>query len=238
MTALLQTQNLSRRFPGNRGVSDISLTLEKGDILGLAGLNGAGKSTTLAMLAGVLRPASGEVLMEGRDLHRHAAARRRIGFAPDQAPLYPELTVLETLNYAAALYGLSGKNAAEAVRNVMADWELTEVARRVVRTLSRGYRQRLGLARALVHSPAVALLDEPTEGLDPHQSAGFRRLIARHALEGAVIMSTHQMEVIAGLCNRLVILHEGRILDTRELGNESAAELHSLFTAAIGRDAA
>ena len=237
MTALLHTENLSRRFPGNRGVADFSVTLEAGDILGLVGLNGAGKTTTLAMLAGVLRPSSGRVLVENLDVRR-GEARRRIGFAPDQTPLYPELTVIETLKYSAALYGLSGKAAAEASQRVMTDWGLTDVARRVVRTLSRGYRQRLGLARALVHRPTIALLDEPTEGLDPRQTAGFRDRITEHAGEGAVLLSTHQMEVIAGLCNRLLILHDGRVVHAQRLGNESGVELHALLTDAIGEVAA
>lgn len=237
MTALLTTEHLSRRFAARRCVDDFALTLQPGDIVGLAGLNGAGKSTTLSMLAGALRPTRGRVLVKGRDLLSNPLARRDIGFAPDRAPLYPELTVREYLDYSAALRGLSGKTAIRAVDGVIEDCQLGKSARRLIRPLSRGLQQRVGLAQALVHRPSVLLLDEPTEGLDPQQAAGFRQLVSGRAAAGAILLSTHQLDVIAGLCNRLVVLHEGRQVLDLPLGGETTAQLHTIFARATGTEA-
>jgi len=238
MVALLHAENLSRHYARHRGVDDFTLKLERGDIVGLAGLNGAGKSTTLAMLAGVLRPSRGRVVAEGRDVHRDTKARLTIGFAPDQPPLYPELTVREYLTYCAALHDLKGQAAREAVLNVIHTCQLDDAASRLIRPLSRGFRQRVGLAQALVHSPPVLLLDEPSEGLDPHQVTRFRSLITDHARHGAVLLSTHQLDVIAGLCNRLMILHRGRVVLDQPLADESSTELHALFAGVTGEEAA
>ena len=237
MTVLLSTENLTRRFASRHGVEGLSLTLKKGEIVGLAGLNGAGKSTTLAMMAGVLRPDRGSVLAGGRDILRHPSTRRMIGFAPDRPPLYPELTVREYLDFSAALRGLRGGAARQAVDRVMEHVRLGDVARRVIRTLSRGYQQRVGLAQALVHEPGVLLLDEPTDGLDPRQTEHFRGLVRGQAESGAALLSTHQMDVIAGLCTRLLILHEGRLVSDTPLGDEPSSVLQAAFTAATGAEA-
>ncbi len=237
MTVLLSTENLTRRFAARHGAEDVSVCLHEGEIVGLAGLNGAGKSTTLAMLAGVLRPTSGKVLVDGQNLFRHHLSRRRIGFAPDRPPLYPELSVREYLDFSASLRGLKNSAAKGAVERVMERTRLTDVGRRLIRTLSRGFQQRVGLAQALVHEPAILLLDEPTEGLDQEQTAHFRQLIAEARESRTVLLSTHQMDVIAGLCNRLLILHEGRLVADIPLGNESTGELQSIFTTAIGKEA-
>ena len=234
MVALLHAENLSRRYARHRGVEAFTLRLARGDIVGLAGLNGAGKSTTLAMLAGVLRPSHGHVIVDGRDVHRDPRARLGLGFAPDQPPLYPELTVREYLSYCAALHGLDGQTAKDAVQAVLESCQLEEVASRLIRPLSRGFRQRVGLAQALVHRPPVLLLDEPSDGLDPQQVTRFRSLVSEHATDGAVLLSTHQLDVIAGLCNRLMILHDGRVVMDRPLENESSTELHALFASVTG----
>ena len=237
MAALLQTEHLSRRFASRRGVDDFTLTLRAGDIVGLAGLNGAGKSTTLSMLAGALRPTRGRVLVNGRDLLRNPVARRDIGFAPDKPPLYPELTVREYLDYTAALRGLGGKAAVRAVDEVLDDCRLGASSQRLIRPLSRGMQQRVGLAQALVHRPSVLLLDEPTEGLDPQQAESFRHLVSGRASTGAILLSTHQLDVISGLCNRLVVLHEGRqVLDLR-LAGETTTQLKTIFAEATGTEA-
>ena len=235
MTPLLTTEDLTRRFASRLGVEGLSLSLEHGDIVGLAGLNGAGKSTTLAMMAGVLRPSRGQVLVRGRSIVRDRRARRLVGFAPDRAPLYPELTVREYLDFSARLHGLSGDDVKQAVLRVMERTRLDEVQRRLIRTLSRGYQQRVGLA--LVHHPEVLLLDEPTDGLDPQQTAHFRELVRDEAEHGAVLLSTHQMDVIAGLCNRLQILHDGRLVTDMALDDEPSARLQALFAAATGTEA-
>jgi ABC-2 type transport system ATP-binding protein len=238
MAALLSTEHLSRDFGSRRGVDGFALTLDKGDIVGLAGLNGAGKSTTLAMLAGVLRPTRGRVLVSGRDLFRDAGARADVGFAPDNPPLYAELTIREYLRFSAALRGLKGPQINAAVRRMLDDWVLGETADRLIRSLSRGYRQRLGLAQALIHRPPVLLLDEPTQGLDPQQVERFRELMTAEASAGAVLLSTHRLDVIAGFCNRLMVLHDGQVVHQQELAGESAARLHALFASATGTEAA
>ena len=237
MTPLLTTENLTRRFASRLGVEALSLSLGPGDIVGLAGLNGAGKSTTLAMMAGVLRPTRGQVLVGGRSIVRDRRARRLVGFAPDRAPLYPELTVREYLDFSAALNGLSGDGMKQAVVQVMERTRLAGVQRRLIRTLSRGYQQRVGLAQALVHHPEVLLLDEPTDGLDPQQTAHFRELVRDQAGHGAVLLSTHQMDVIAGLCNRLLILHDGRLVTDMALDDEPSAHLQALFAEFTGTEA-
>jgi len=237
MTPLLTTENLTRRFASRRGVEALSLSLGHGDIVGLAGLNGAGKSTTLAMMAGVLRPSRGQVLVGGRSIVRDRRARRLVGFAPDRAPLYPELTVREYLDFSAGLNGLSGDDMKQAVLQVMERTRLDGVQRRLIRTLSRGYQQRVGLAQALVHHPEVLLLDEPTDGLDPQQTAHFRELVRDQAGRGAVLLSTHQMDVIAGLCNRLLVLHDGRLVTDVALDDEPSTHLQALFAEVTGTEA-
>ena len=238
MTALLSAEHLSRQYASHRGVRDFSMALGTGDLVGLAGLNGAGKSTTLAMLAGVLRPTGGRVLVRGRDVFGDVHARRELGFAPDSPPVYPELTVREYLGYAAALHGLERKEIDRATDRVLEDWQLRDSADRLIRALSHGFRQRVGLAQACIHRPAVLLLDEPTEGLDPQQVGHFRRLMTRHAATGAALVSTHQLDFIAGLCNRLLVLHEGRIVREQPLRGESAAELREIFRSTTGAEAA
>lgn len=237
MTVLLSTERLTRRFAARHGAEDVSVCLNEGEIVGLAGLNGAGKSTTLAMLAGVLRPTSGKVMVAGKNLFRDHLSRRRIGFAPDHPPLYPELTVREYLDFSASLRGLKNAAARKAVDRVMERSRLNDVGRRLIRTLSRGYQQRVGLAQALVHDPSILLLDEPTEGLDQEQTAHFRQLIADGPQSRTVLLSTHQMDVIAGLCNRLLILHEGRLVSDTPLDSETTAELQSLFATAVDKEA-
>jgi ABC-2 type transport system ATP-binding protein len=146
--------------------------------------------------------------------------------------------VREYLRYSAGLRGLEGPQIAAAVQRMLEDWMLGDTADRLIRSLSHGYRQRVGLAQAQIHRPAVLLLDEPTEGLDPQQVSRFRQLMAGQAAKGAVLLSTHRLDFIAGLCTRLMVLHDGRVVREQPLSGESATQLHALFDGAVGAEAA
>ena len=226
MAALLSTEHLSRDFGSHRGVGNVKDTAQMGS------------RATLAMLAGVLKPTRGSVLVRGHDLFRDPGARRDLGFAPDNPPVYPELTVREYLRYSAGLRGLEGPQIAAAVQRMLEDWMLGDTADRLIRSLSHGYRQRVGLAQAQIHRPAVLLLAEPTEGVDPQQVSRFRQLMAGQAAKGAVLLSTHRLDFIAGLCTRLMVLHDGRVVREQPLSGESATQLHALFDGAVGAEAA
>jgi ABC-2 type transport system ATP-binding protein len=210
---VLQLDRLSRRRAGRPAVSDLSLELSHGQVLGLLGVNGAGKSTTLAMVAGALRPDSGSIRLEGEDFLEHPErARGSLGWLPERAPLWPELTVTEHLVAHARLRGLRGTAARQACQRIVERMELQPLLRRLAAALSQGQRQRLGLACALLHQPALLVLDEPANALDPVQSAGLRTLIREQAAAGtAVILSTHLLAEVTAVCDRVAILHEGTL---------------------------
>lgn len=208
---VLQLTNVSRRRAGRRAVEGLSLTLKGGEVLGLLGVNGAGKSTTLSMIAGALRPDSGSLTINGTDfLEYPEIARQLIGWLPERAPLWAELTVNEHLNAHGQLRGLSGKVLSAARDRIIERLELHPLLHRLAGVLSQGQRQRLGLACALVHRPAVLVLDEPANALDPVQVAALRGLIRAEAEAGtAVILSTHLLTEVTAVCDRVAILHEG-----------------------------
>jgi ABC-2 type transport system ATP-binding protein len=210
MSAVLEVSQLARRDGPRVRVSGVSFTIQRGEVVGLLGLNGAGKSTTLAMIAGVLGASAGTVSIDGKDLvARPLEARAALGYLPDEPPLYRELTVDEHLDLAASLHGL-GRGAAEARRRIAKRLGLAGVGRRLAGRLSRGYRQRVGLALALLHEPALVVLDEPTSGLDPAQAAELRGLVGELGRERAVLFSSHRLDEVQRICHRVEILHEGR----------------------------
>jgi ABC-2 type transport system ATP-binding protein len=200
-------------------VDDISFTVARGEIMGLLGPNGAGKSTTMRVLSGFLPATSGTVRVAGFDVfHDSAEARRHIGYMPENNPLYPEMRVREYLKFRARLMGLGWRRSRERVALVMDQCGLTEVSRRVIGQLSKGYRQRVGLADALVHDPDLVILDEPTIGLDPHQIRSVRMLIKSLAGKHTVLISTHILPEVEMMCGRVLIMFNGRVLasDTPE----------------------
>ncbi len=216
---MIEVSNLTKRYTGHTAVSDISFTVGKGEIVGLLGSNGAGKSTTMRILSCYLPATSGTVRVAGFDVFNEAdEVRRRIGYMPENNPLHPEMRVREYLKFRARLKGLSRKRSRERVDVVMEQCGLTDVNRKIIGHLSKGYRQRVGLADALVHEPELIILDEPTIGLDPKQIRSVRQLIKDLGRQHTVLISTHILPEVEMTCNRVVILHAGKILaaDTPE----------------------
>jgi ABC-2 type transport system ATP-binding protein len=216
---MIQVSNLTKRYAGRTAVSDISFHVARGEIVGLLGPNGAGKSTTMRILSSYLPATSGTVRVAGFDVfYESVEVRRRIGFMPENNPLYPEMRVREYLKFRARLKGLGGRRSRERVTTVMEQCGLTDVSRRIIGQLSKGYRQRVGLADALVHEPELIILDEPTIGLDPHQIRSVRQLIKSLAGKHTVLISTHILPEAEMMCSRMVIMFGGKILaaDTPE----------------------
>jgi ABC-2 type transport system ATP-binding protein len=228
---VLQLEGVVRHRAGRPAVRDLSLTLEAGQVLGLLGINGAGKSTTLAMIAGALRPDSGSIRVQGKDFLEHPElARQAIGWLPEGAPLWPELTVREHLDAHGRLRGLTGTNLNVARDAVLARLELENLSRRLAGVLSQGQRQRLGLACALLHRPPLLVLDEPANALDPVQVVALRSLLQELAANGtAIILSTHQLTEVTAVCDRVAILHEGALHHDAPLSTDQHAALEKTF---------
>ncbi len=224
---LLQGEELGRRDGPVARLRGLDLELRAGEVTALLGVNGAGKSTALALLSGALRPTRGRVRVLGLDLHRQPRqARRHLGLLPERPPLYPELTVDENLDFAARLRGLDRRQARQARRRVKRQLDLTTFGRRLAGRLSRGMAQRVGIAQALVHEPEVVILDEPTAGLDPAQARELRQLIAGLGDGRAVLMATHLLQDVEQLCQQVIILREGRPVTRERLGEGKGARIH------------
>src|SRR5438477_539297 len=210
---MIEVGNLTKRYAGVTAVSNISFSVARGEIVGLLGPNGAGKSTTMRILACYLPATSGTVRIAGLDVFRQSdEVRRRIGYMPENNPLHQDLRVREYLKFRARLKGLSRQRSRERADVVMEQCGLTDVSRRIIGQLSKGYRQRVGLADALVHEPELLILDEPTIGLDPNQIRSVRKLIKSLAKTHTVLISTHILPEAEMTCNRMLIMFEGRIL--------------------------
>ncbi len=217
---MIEVSNLTKRYAGRTAVDDLSFTVARGEIVGLLGPNGAGKSTTMRILSSFMPATSGTVRVAGFDVF-HAAdeVRRRIGYMPENNPLYPEMRVREYLKFRARLKGLGWKKSRERVSTVMEQCGLTDVGRRIIGQLSKGYKQRVGLADALVHEPELIILDEPTIGLDPQQIRSVRQLIKSLAGKHTVLISTHILPEVEMMCSRVFIMLGGKILAADTPGN-------------------
>jgi ABC-2 type transport system ATP-binding protein len=216
---MIEVANLTKRYAGRTAVSNISFTVGRGEIVGLLGPNGAGKSTTMRILSCFLPATSGTVRVAGLDVFRHSEeVRRRIGYMPENNPLHFDMRVREYLKFRARLKGLGCKRSRHRVDTVLEQCSLTDVSHRIVGQLSKGYRQRVGLADALVHEPELIILDEPTIGLDPNQIRAVRQLIKGLANTHTVLISTHILPEAEMTCNRMMIMYQGTILaaDTPE----------------------
>ena len=210
---MIEVSNLTKRYAGRTAVDDISFTVARGEIVGLLGPNGAGKSTTMRVLSGFMPATSGTVRVAGFDVFHDAdETRRRIGYMPENNPLHPEMRVREYLKFRARLKGLGWKKSRERVTTVMEQCGLADVGRRIIGQLSKGYKQRVGLADALVHEPELIILDEPTIGLDPQQIRSVRALIKSLAGSHTVLISTHILPEVEMMCGRVLIMLDGRVL--------------------------
>jgi ABC-2 type transport system ATP-binding protein len=211
---MIEVERLSRRYGDFLAVSDVSFSIEQGEIVGLLGHNGAGKTTIMKMLTGFLEPSTGTIRIDGIDLESDPdGVQRQLGYLPENLPLYPEMSVADYLDYAAELRGV---DPAPAVRRAIEATELEGKALDPIATLSRGFKQRVGVAQAILHEPRFLILDEPTNGLDPGQTEHMRALIQRLAESATVILSTHIMQEVDAICDRAIILRGGAlVLDER-----------------------
>jgi ABC-2 type transport system ATP-binding protein len=210
---MIEIEGLTKRFGGMTAVAGLSLSVGKGDVLGFLGPNGAGKSTTMKMVTGYLAPDAGTAKICGHDIERDGiAARRMIGYLPEGAPAYADMTAGEFLSFIADVRGLYGLAAKNRIKDVVELTELKSVLQQRIESLSKGFKRRVGLAQAILHDPPVLIMDEPTDGLDPNQKHGVRRLIRAMAPEKAIIVSTHILEEVEAICTRAVIIDKGRIV--------------------------
>jgi ABC-2 type transport system ATP-binding protein len=232
---MIEVVNLTKRYAGHTAVSNISFTVERGEIVGLLGPNGAGKSTTMRILSCFLPATSGTVRIAGFDVfHDSEEVRRRIGYMPENNPLHPDMRVREYVKFRARLKGLNRTRTRERTDFVLEQCGLTDVSRRIIGQLSKGYRQRVGLADALVHDPELIILDEPTIGLDPHQIRAVRQLIKSLAHAHTVLISTHILPEAEMTCNRMLIMYEGKVLASDTPANlEHLMSSHSQVVAEI-----
>jgi len=235
---MIEVENLTKRYGDLVAVQDISFSANKGQILGFLGPNGAGKTTTMRIITGFLPATSGTVRVAGFDIFEQAReVRRRIGYLPENPPLYNDMSVRSFLAFVGRIKGLSRMAIPDATDRAIERCGLREVSNRVLGHLSKGFRQRVGLAQALIHDPSVLVLDEPTIGLDPRQIIEIRSLIRDLSGERTVILSTHILPEVAQLCDKVVIINRGRIVAEDTIGNLTGEySLEQVFLKCTSRD--
>jgi gliding motility-associated transport system ATP-binding protein len=209
---MIVAENLSRKYGDFTAVDHVSFKIGEGEIVGLLGHNGAGKTTIMKMLTGFLEPTDGSISINGHDIEsEREAVQSLIGYLPENCPIYPEMTVVDFLDYAAELKGVSEADRPKTLRDVVAATGLEEKATALISSLSRGYRQRVGVAQAILHKPKIVILDEPTNGLDPSQIKHMRTLIKSLAERATVILSTHILQEVQAVCDRVIIVNRGKV---------------------------
>lgn len=209
---MIEVKNLSKNFGAFQAVDNINFTVAKGQILGFLGPNGAGKSTTMKMITGFLEPSSGEALVDGISISKDPiAVKSRIGYLAESAPSYGEMTPCEFLGFIAEIRQLTDKR--EALNRIKNMCFLEDVWHKPIENLSKGYKQRVGFAQALIHDPAVLILDEPTDGLDPNQKYEVRQLIKKMGKDKTIILSTHILEEVEAVCERVIIIANGKLVE-------------------------
>ncbi len=242
---MIEAVGLTKRYGDLVAVDDVSFSVTRGEVVGFLGPNGAGKTTTMRVLTGYLPATDGTAVIAGSDIFRDPIrARRAIGYLPETPPLYPEMTVRSFLEYVARIKDVDRKKRRAAVDRAIERTALTDVSRQVIGTLSKGFRQRVGLAQAIVHSPPVLILDEPTAGLDPLQIREIRALIgeltapSQGDMQHTVILSTHILAEVDAICRRVILIHQGRKVVDAPLSELTSGgrTLDEIFTQHTARD--
>jgi ABC-2 type transport system ATP-binding protein len=238
--SMIEVRNLTKRYGDLTAIRGISFTVAKGEVLGFLGPNGAGKTTTMRIVTGYMPASEGTITVDGFDVFENSfEVRKRIGYLPENPPLYGDMTVESFLRFVARIKGVAKNAVGEATEKALETCGLTHVRGRLTGNLSKGYRQRVGLAQALIHDPPVLVLDEPTIGLDPRQIIEIRSLIRHLAGSRTVILSTHILPEVAQICEKVVILSDGRVVLEDRLANlTQGATLEEVFLRAISRDEA
>jgi len=210
---MIEIQNLTKKFATNTVLDNISFTVNKGEVLGFLGPNGAGKTTTMKIITSFWAPTSGSVKIDGLEVSTHSLiTRKKIGYLPETVPLYDEMKVLEYLRFIGQIRGLDKEQAKQRIKEVVQICGLAKVVHQLIEELSKGYRQRVGLAQAIMHQPDILILDEPTTGLDPNQIVEIRELIKKIGQEKTVIFSTHILSEVSATCDRVIIINQGKIV--------------------------
>ncbi|MGN0182803.1 MAG: ABC transporter ATP-binding protein [Candidatus Ornithomonoglobus sp.] len=222
---MIEVSSLTKKYGAHTAVDDLSFTIEEGHIYGFLGPNGAGKSTTMNIMTGCLAATSGSVVIDGHDIFEEPVqAKSRIGYLPEQPPLYPDMTPREYLMFAAEAKGVRGDSRATQTEEVMRRTQITDVADRLIKNLSKGYRQRVGIAQALLGNPSVIILDEPTVGLDPGQIIEIRSLITSLGRTHTIVLSSHILSEVQAVCDRIMIISKGKLV-----ANDTPEKLEALF---------
>ncbi len=228
----IEINNVSRVFAEHIAVCDLNLQIPHNQVIGLLGLNGAGKSTSLQMLAGTLAPSIGNIKILGQDIQQHAEkVKKDIGYLPEVPPVYKEQTVDDYLNFICTLYSVEKSQTSELVQKAKEQCGLTEISTRRIGNLSKGYQQRIGIAQAIVHQPKIVILDEPTVGLDPQQLISMREMVRGLAQHSTVIFSSHILSEVCAVADRIVMLHEGKLV--HDGPNDNQKNLEDLFSQII-----
>ena len=230
---MIKAEGLTRHYGAVVAASEVSFEVGSGEIVGLLGHNGAGKTTVMKMLTGYLEPSSGRGLVDGIDVQDEpVVVQNKIGYLPENRPLYPDMSVFDYLAFTANMRGMTGSEAESALRNVIESMELGSRALDKIGTLSRGYQQRVGVAQAILHKPPVLILDEPTNGLDPRQTQEMRRLLRSLAMTATVVLSTHIMQEVDAICDRVLIMRDGELVIDEKLAELKRADTIELRTTA------
>jgi ABC-2 type transport system ATP-binding protein len=217
---MIQVTGLSKKYAHHTAVNNISFSVDKGDIVGFLGPNGAGKTTTMRIITCFMPPTEGKVSVAGFDVFQQPfEVKKRIGYLPEAPPLYPEMSVCDYLTFVARLKGIANTEVPDRVQQAMQRCSVTDVSGKLISKLSKGYRQRVGLAQAIIHNPDVLILDEPTSGLDPKQITEARELIKGLAGEHTIILSTHILPEVEAICKKVVIINKGKLVKTDSVEN-------------------
>jgi ABC-2 type transport system ATP-binding protein len=232
---MIEVKSLSKSYGALKAVDDLSFSVEAGQVLGFLGPNGAGKSTTMKMLTGFLTPSSGTALINGVDVVEDSVtARKNIGYLPEGAPSYGEMTVQQFISFVARARLIEKNKVAASVDDIIDRLNLTVVKHQTIETLSKGFKRRVGLAQAIIHDPQILILDEPTDGLDPNQKREVRNLIRDMAKDKIIVISTHILEEVEAVCNRVMIIANGKLLaDDTPQGLISRCRYHNAVTLVV-----